>query len=156
LALERAHEAGVIHRDIKPGNVFLAESRTGALVVKLVDFGLAKLLAEDSSGPEAELTQTGSVLGTPAYMSPEQAQGHKDLDHRADLWALGVVLSKTISNRVPPPKSSGVGELIVRICVEQAPPVQTVAPWVEPAVARILDKALQLELDRRYPTAAAF
>ncbi|HMR09409.1 MAG TPA: serine/threonine-protein kinase, partial [Polyangiaceae bacterium] len=103
VGLERAHDAGVIHRDIKPGNIFLSEGHAGRITVKLVDFGIAKVVEEDPTGETAELTQTGSLLGTPTYMSPEQAKGLKNIDHRADLWALGVVLYKALSDTVPHP-----------------------------------------------------
>jgi eukaryotic-like serine/threonine-protein kinase len=157
LALERAHDAGVIHRDVKPGNVYLADSKDDEVIVKLVDFGIAKVVSEEISGPEyAELTQTGSLLGTPTYMSPEQAKGLKTLDRRTDLWALAVVLYKALTNHVPHPKREGLGQLIVSICTEAAPPVQDYAPWVPPQVGAILDQALQLEIERRFQSANEF
>jgi MYXO-CTERM domain-containing protein len=153
LALERAHAAGIIHRDIKPANVFLSANESDEITVKLVDFGVAKIVPEAG---EAELTQTGSILGTPTYMSPEQAKGTRALDHRADLWALAVVLYKLLTGRVPHPKREGLGELILTICTKPAPPVQEHAPWLTPEVAHVLDRALQLELERRYQSASEF
>ena len=153
LGLERAHLAGVIHRDIKPGNIFLSEGHAGRITVKLVDFGIAKVIADDPSGDTAELTQTGSLLGTPTYMSPEQAKGLKDIDHRADLWALGVVMYKALSDMVPHPKREGLGQLIVSICTENAPPIQDRAPWISPDIALILDRALQIDPKLRFQDA---
>ena len=94
LGLQKAHDAGVIHRDIKPANLFLAQRDAGEIVVKLLDFGIAKLTMEQAEDAEsAALTRTGSVLGSPLYMSPEQARGNsKNIDSRADIWSLGVVL----------------------------------------------------------------
>ncbi len=154
IGLERAHEAGVIHRDIKPGNLFLSEARSGEITVKLVDFGIAKVVDEPTHADGAELTQTGSLLGTPTYMSPEQAKGLRSIDVRSDIWALGVVLYKALSNTVPHPKREGLGQLIITICTEQAPSIQTRAPWVTPEVARILDKALRIDPEQRYQSAA--
>ena len=153
VGLERAHDAGVIHRDIKPGNIFLSEGHAGRITVKLVDFGIAKVVEEDPTGETAELTQTGSLLGTPTYMSPEQAKGLKNIDHRADLWALGVVLYKALSDTVPHPKRDGLGQLIVSICTEAAPAIQGRAGWITPEVAQILDRALQIDPERRFQTA---
>ncbi len=153
LGLERAHLAGVIHRDIKPGNIFLSEGHAGRITVKLVDFGIAKVVADDPTGDTAELTQTGSLLGTPTYMSPEQAKGLKDIDHRADLWALGVVMYKALSDVVPHPKLEGLGQLIVSICTENAPPIQDRAPWISPDIALILDRALQIDPKHRFQDA---
>jgi serine/threonine-protein kinase len=155
LALERAHEAGVVHRDIKPGNVYLSQDNLGQITVKLVDFGIAKVRSE-TLAPENELTQTGSLLGTPTYMSPEQARGLRSIDHRADLWALAVVLYRMLCNRVPHPMREGLGLLILEICTQPAPPIQQFAPWVPTGVAQILDRALQLDIARRYQSAAEF
>lgn len=96
-ALAAAHAAGVVHRDLKPANVFLHEDAGHGRVVKVLDFGVSKLLAQES--PSA--TVTGSPIGTPAYMSPEQAQGRRDVDQRTDLWALGVLLFEMVAGRLP-------------------------------------------------------
>lgn len=152
--LEKAHAAGVVHRDIKPGNLFLSEV-DGRVTVKLVDFGIAKVVADESTGPEAaELTRTGSVLGTPTYMAPEQAQGLKTVDHRADIWSLGVVLYKALSDTVPHRKTEGLGQLIVAICTEPAPPIRSKAAWVPPEVAVIVARCLQIDPARRYQSAS--
>src|SRR5438477_657215 len=96
LALMKAHASRVIHRDLKPANIFLTEAEDGALRVKVLDFGISKLLASDMSSASRSdafaLTQEGVVLGTPQYMSPEQARGLKTVDHRTDVWSLGAVL----------------------------------------------------------------
>lgn len=98
-ALHAAHGKGIVHRDIKPDNIFLIK-REGRDFVKVVDFGISKSMAP-SEDDELRLTQTGMVLGTPLYMSPEQAQGEDDLDHRIDIYALGVILYEAVTGEVP-------------------------------------------------------
>ncbi|HTN88848.1 MAG TPA: serine/threonine-protein kinase, partial [Sorangium sp.] len=99
VGLQKAHAAGVLHRDIKPANLFLARREEGGgIVVKLLDFGVAKIRpVHDPRRDTTGLTRSGHVLGTPRYMSPEQARGIKDVDHRTDLWSLGVVLYRALA-----------------------------------------------------------
>src|SRR4051794_6908329 len=95
LGLQKAHEAHVVHRDIKPANLFLAKRDAGEIIVKLLDFGIAKVKMEQAQGnaDDAGLTKTGSMIGSPLYMSPEQARGDvKNIDHRTDIWSMGIVL----------------------------------------------------------------
>ncbi|NUO49759.1 MAG: serine/threonine protein kinase, partial [Polyangiaceae bacterium] len=96
LALAKAHERGIVHRDIKPANIFLCDAGGGMPFVKVVDFGIAKGI--DDHNP---VTTTGDVIGTPAYMSPEQLQGERDVDHRTDLWSLGVVAYRAAVGSLP-------------------------------------------------------
>ncbi len=152
-ALEKAHDSRIVHRDIKPANFFLAKEH-GARVVKLLDFGIAKVKrGATMAGSSGGLTQTGSMLGSPLYMSPEQARGHKDIDERADLWSLGVVLYQALTGKTPHADTEELGELIVLICTEPAKPVQEVAPWVKPEVAAVVHKLLRFEPGERYQTA---
>ncbi|AKT37480.1 uncharacterized protein CMC5_016210 [Chondromyces crocatus] len=155
LGLSRAHEARVIHRDIKPGNLFLLRGESGELTVKVCDFGVAKIVIDrlqdvDNSG----LTRTGSVLGSPLYMSPEQARGNKDIDPRSDLWSLGIVLYQMLSGRRPHDDITALGELIIAICSEPPPPIQDVAPWVSPQLAAVVHGALQFDPAQRFQSAA--
>src|SRR5260370_30059022 len=97
-ALQRAHDAGVIHRDLKPENIFLVRSLDDDdEVAKVLDFGIAKIKAPPGEQPATSSTKTGAVLGTPYYMSPEQARGLRNIDHRTDLWALGVIAFKCVT-----------------------------------------------------------
>jgi serine/threonine protein kinase len=155
IALHKAHEGRVLHRDIKPANLFLAKQDGGRLI-KLLDFGVAKIRPEvtRSTAETAGLTRTGSMLGSPLYMSPEQARGYKDIDFRSDLWSLGVVLYKMLSGRTPHADTEELGELIVLICTEPPEPIQDVAPWVPPEVAAVVHRALRFSPGERYASAA--
>jgi len=155
LGLRKAHEAQVTHRDIKPANIFLAR-RDHGVTVKLLDFGLAKLhegRAASAAGEAGAVTVSGVILGSPAYMSPEQALGQKTLDHRTDLWSLGVVLYEMLSGRTPVEGAETAGEVILRICTQPPPPLGEVAPGVPPEVAAIVHKALAREPADRFGTA---
>ncbi len=123
------------------------------VIVKVVDFGIAKTL--DASGVEdASLTRTGGLVGSPLYVSPEQAMGRKTLDQRTDIWSLGVVLYQALAGRVPRPKTDTVVALMMGICTEPAPPLQDFAPWVHPQVAAIVHRMLAINPDARFQSAA--
>jgi eukaryotic-like serine/threonine-protein kinase len=154
--LADAHAAGVVHRDVKPANMFLARSGD-AITVKLLDFGVAKFKMDEATRTDGEvLTRTGSILGSPMYMSPEQARGLKSIDHRADIWSLGIVLHQLLAGKLPRGDIDGLGELILAICSEPPPPVTKVAPWVPAALADALGGALRLDPEARYPSAEQF
>jgi serine/threonine protein kinase len=155
LGLSKAHEAGVVHRDIKPANVFLHDGGdSGEVVVKILDFGIAKVMTElMQRAEEGGLTRTGSMLGSPHYMSPEQAQGLRTIDHRTDVWSLGVVLYKMLTGQTPHAHLQTLGQVILAICSSPARPVQELAPWVPPEVAAIVHRAIQPDPGQRYQTA---
>lgn len=144
-----AHAAGIVHRDIKPGNLFLVRPTTAGRIVKILDFGIARVLGEAN-----ELTQTGAMLGSPLYMAPEQLRGSKSLDHRADVWSLGVVMYRLLAGRVPH-SGDTIGDLIVKVCGEPAPPLREVAPWVPAEVADLVHKTLAIDPAARIPTMQA-
>ncbi len=155
--LQKAHDTGVVHRDIKPSNLFLAEREEGEVVVKLLDFGIAKLSDAqlDNLGHDTTLTKAGALLGSPVYMSPEQARGKREIDHRADVWSLGVVLYRMVTGQVPFPDLP-LGELLMSICATPVPPVQDVAPWVSPELAEVIHRALRLDPQERYEKVSDF
>jgi len=158
LGLQKAHDAQVIHRDIKPANIFLAKREGDEYVVKLLDFGIAKINV-DTSGPsdlQDHLTKTGSILGTPNYMSPEQLRGMKIIDHRTDLWSLGVVLYQMLAGRTPFQEIEAFGELMIAVCCESPPPIEHFAPWVKPDIANIVNRALQRSMNDRFASASDF
>jgi serine/threonine protein kinase len=148
--LARAHAAGVVHRDIKPANLFLAK-RDDEVVVKVLDFGVARVktpLAIDRK----TLTVTGAMLGTPLYMSPEQVVGAKDLDHRADLWSLGVVLYELLVGQTPFEEVETLGALLVAICSHKPRPIGE-ATRVSPGTEAVVARALEPDVARRYQRA---
>ena len=164
IGLRRAHEAGIVHRDIKPANLFLArrestklQSRDGEeVIVKLLDFGIARVREGMSSTENRALTSTGLMLGTPLYMSPEQVTGPKSVDQRTDLWALGVVLYEMLTGATPHADVETLGGLLVAICSKPARPLAEVAPHVRRPVAAIVKKALEIDPANRYESADAF
>jgi len=118
-AMTRAHEAGIVHRDLKPENVFLVQNEDEE-IAKVLDFGVAKILERSELVLDGEQTRTGSILGTPYYMSPEQAQGNKTVDYRTDLWALGVMVYECLLGKRPF-YSDGLGDLVLQICIRDLP-----------------------------------
>ncbi len=153
--LEKAHESGVIHRDIKPANLFLDQREGDIVTVKVLDFGVAKIKEEDvrQSSSGYDITKTGTMLGSPLYMSPEQARGLRDIDHRSDLWSVGVVLYRMLAGRAPFQDAESLGDLIVSICSAQTPPLQDFAPWVPRDIAAIVHACLVADRSRRFASA---
>jgi serine/threonine-protein kinase len=154
--LHQAHEAGIVHRDIKPGNIFLARRGEREMVVKILDFGVAKMMGEGhdlANGPA--LTTTGGFLGSPMFMSPEQVKSSKHVDRRSDIWAIGSVLYCALSGRAPhEADAASVGKLILAICNTPAPQIEGIAPWVPLPVSQILARALAIDPRKRYASAA--
>jgi serine/threonine-protein kinase len=154
LGLQRAHDAGIIHRDIKSANTYLARRDNGEIIVKLLDFGIAKVRADPfAEGGDHKLTRTGSMIGSPLYMSPEQARGSKSLDARADIWSLGVAMYEALAGTTPNHHCDTIGNLIVSLCSDDAEPIQNRAPWVSSEIAAVVHKALARSPDHRYASA---
>jgi eukaryotic-like serine/threonine-protein kinase len=146
-ALTRAHSAGIVHRDLKPENVFLAREDEGE-IAKVLDFGIAKrssMKLEDSG------TKTGSLVGTPFYMSPEQARGTRQIDHRSDLWSLGVIVFECLTGELPF-CGDGLGEVLGKIMYEALPLPSTFAP-VPPGVDAWWKRAAAREPEERFQSA---
>jgi serine/threonine-protein kinase len=145
-AIGRAHEAGIVHRDLKPENVFLVHNEDEE-IAKVLDFGVAKV--ERHALSEGTRTRTGSILGTPFYMSPEQAQGNRTVDSRSDLWSMGVIAFECLTGKRPF-QSDGLGDLVLAICVRDIPLPSSLASvpigfdaWWNRAVARDPEKRFQ-------------
>ncbi|WP_434043999.1 MULTISPECIES: serine/threonine protein kinase [Sorangium] len=154
LGLQKAHDAGVVHRDIKPHNLFLARRDAGEIIIKLLDFGIAKVKMDQANDTEgADLTKTGSLVGSPLYMSPEQAVGQREIDHRTDIWSLGAVLYQALSGRTPFHDIKALGQLILSICSGPVPPLQDHAPWVPAEIAAVVHRCLQQDPARRFQDA---
>ena len=146
-ALTAAHTAGIVHRDLKPANIFLARGDAEE-TVKILDFGVAAM----STLGDIHTTRAGAVLGTPHYMSPEQARSAKSLDHRSDLWSLGVVAYRALTGQHPFMGES-LGDLIVKICTDPFTPASEVVPELGPEVDRFFERALAKDPANRFQTA---
>ena len=152
--LAAAHALGIVHRDIKPANIFLHQRADGVVVTKLCDFGVAKhTTATELEDATTDLTRTGGMLGSPIYMSPEQAQNAKNVDHRTDLWSLAVTMHQALSGRRPWQGCSTMGELILAICTKKMTPLTEVAPWIDPKLADVVHKALERDVAARFASA---
>jgi serine/threonine protein kinase len=152
--LAQAHKAGIVHRDLKPANIFVDERPGGVATVKLVDFGIAKVQVTPIATMDTHgLTQTGSMLGTPRYMSPEQIERPRMVDARSDVWSMGVVLYKCLTGRCPHDDTETLGAMLMALMTKPSPPVQSLAPWVPAELARLVHKALERDPSRRYASA---
>jgi eukaryotic-like serine/threonine-protein kinase len=153
-ALAAAHAKGIVHRDIKPENLFLIKRKEQDFV-KIVDFGISKnLRASDEQEEQPRLTQTGMVLGTPLYMSPEQARGDEDLDHRVDIYALGVIMYETATGRVP---FAGTNYLSVisQVLNDDPKPVRELRPELTDEFEAIVSRTMAKKREDRYASANA-
>ncbi len=146
-AVAQSHSHGVIHRDIKPQNVFVARNEVGEEVVKLFDFGLARIAGETESIPDKKLTEAGAVMGTAEYMAPEQLLA-KDVDHRADIYAIGSTLYECIAGVVP--FEGNFGEVLLKVSTEPLPPLVQQAEGVPPELGHAIEKALARDPSERW------
>jgi serine/threonine-protein kinase len=147
--LSAAHDKAVVHRDIKPGNVFV----TNEGVVKVLDFGIARL--RDVALASGSSTQTGIMMGTPAFMAPEQAMARtEDVDAQSDIWAVGATLFTLLSGSLVHDGDNST-QLLIRAATSPAPRMASAAPEVPPALADVIDRALAFDKASRWPSAAA-
>jgi serine/threonine protein kinase len=155
-----AHAKNVVHRDVKPANLFLqVAENTGEVAVKVCDFGVAKRTRLDETRGKTSglsLTRTGGMLGSPMYMAPEQARNAKHVDERADIWSIAVVLWEALSGKRLWGAQTSLGELIVAICTEPIQRLDEVAPWVPRDLARLVHRGLERDLTHRTPSMQAF
>jgi serine/threonine-protein kinase len=151
-ALAAAHAHGIIHRDLKPENIFLIRRGDDREFVKVLDFGIAKLL---QPGAQSVQTSTGDVFGTPLYMAPEQCRTSKTVDHRADIYALGLILYRMVTGRVPF-ELDGVGDLIIAHMLETPPAPRTLCSTLPEFVETALLKALAKEPADRFQSIGEF
>ncbi|MDB4994983.1 MAG: serine/threonine protein kinase with repeat [Myxococcaceae bacterium] len=162
-ALAKAHAAGVIHRDLKPANIYLTTREDDSLLVKILDFGISKLLNDAAAASQRPnqleekkaLTRMGAAIGTPQYMSPEQAQG-LELDQRSDVWSMGACLYEALAGKPLYDELGTYEQTIIRIVMTPAAPLGQVAPWVPRALAEVVDAALVHDVNKRIPDCATF
>jgi serine/threonine-protein kinase len=145
-ALAASHAKGIVHRDLKPDNVFLVPRGGDKNFVKLLDFGIAKLTGAAGS---SNRTQTGTVIGTPAYMSPEQCEGKGLIDHRSDVYSLGIVMYELLTGRTPF-VGDGFGEILVAHLTRPIPPPSTINAQIKPELERIVMRALEKDRNVRF------
>ncbi len=147
-AIGAAHERGIIHRDLKPENIFLCRTMTG-FEVRVLDFGIAKLTASDGeAAATAGLTATGAMMGTPYYMSPEQVFAHKDIDHRSDIWSLGVIMYECLSGKKPV-RGDSIGAILQVIMTAIPEPLRVVEPTLPPDLLALADAMLTVRKEGR-------
>jgi serine/threonine protein kinase len=152
-ALTRAHEHGIVHRDLKPENIFLVRGPDDEEdVAKVLDFGIAKIKIAPGAISVSSSTKTGTLLGTPQFMSPEQARGLRAVDHRTDLWSLGIIVFKCVTGQLPFDGES-LGDLLVRICTSPIPVPSSLAPHLPPELDAWMLRALDREPEQRFQSA---
>ena len=155
--LAKAHEANIVHRDLKPENIFVSQDEDGGLIVKLLDFGLAKFYEPmNEGGKAARLTREGALFGTPAYMSPEQAKGQGEVDLRADLWALGCIVYECLTGQTVWNVEQGVAMILAQVAGAPLPRPTKLRPDLPPTFDAWFAKALNRDADKRFQTAREF
>jgi eukaryotic-like serine/threonine-protein kinase len=143
-----AHARGIIHRDLKPENLFICRRNDGSDLVKILDFGIAKLHTS------AEVTRTGATMGTPAYMSLEQARGAREVDHRTDVYALGVILYEMLSGQKPHPGDS-YSEVLYHLFTQEAASLEALRSNLPAGLAAVVHRAMARDPGDRYPSVMA-
>jgi serine/threonine-protein kinase len=154
-ALASAHAAGIIHRDLKPENIFILRSKAGRVdFVKLIDFGISKFSRPFSDG-EHRMTRADAVLGTPCYMSPEQARGARETDVRSDIYSCGVILYESVTGRLPF-EGDSFNDLMFKIALSDAPSPLIFVPSLDPEFAWLISHAIARDPENRFASAQEF
>jgi serine/threonine protein kinase len=149
-AIAEAHALGIVHRDLKPANLFLTRRADGMSFVKVLDFGISKAASGAAgSQPDMSLTKTSAVMGSPLYMAPEQMRSTRQVDARADVWALGVILYELVSGHVPF-EATTMPELCAMVLTEAAPSLRERCPSAPPGLAAAVERCLQKDPSQRF------
>jgi serine/threonine-protein kinase len=151
--LAEAHAAGIVHRDLKPANLFLAKRSDGSVRVKLLDFGISKLVAIGGV-PDVGMTSTQALMGSPLYMSPEQLRSSKNVDRRADIWSMGVILYEMFGG-CSPFEADTLPEVCARIMAEPPQALGAIKPELPPALDGVVTRCLEKDPMRRFPDVAS-
>jgi len=150
IGLRAAHLASIVHRDLKPDNIFILREKAGrADFAKIIDFGISKF---NALGGDMSMTRTGAVMGTPYYMSPEQAQGTQTIDGRSDVYSLGVILYEALAGAVPFDGDT-FNELMFKIVLSNPRPLSQVAPGLDPRLVALVERAMARDIALRFQSA---
>ncbi len=149
-ALAAAHDAGIVHRDLKPDNIFLVTTGQALPDIKLLDFGISKMT--HSGSPQDRLTKTGTMMGTPYYMAPEQAKGAKHIDHRVDIYAMGVIMYEALTGKVPF-EAENTFALAYEILNAELVPLRSHRPDLSPEIEALVLKAVDRDMNGRFESA---
>jgi serine/threonine-protein kinase len=151
--LAAAHAAGIVHRDLKPANIFILREKAGLPdYVKIIDFGISKF---QTLAGDARQTRTGTIIGTPSYMAPEQARGLREADVCSDIYAVGVILYEAVTGRLPF-EGTSTNDLLFKIYLHEPPAIEALVQDVDPAFATLIMKALSKEPSDRFASATEF
>ncbi len=153
-AVAEAHALGIVHRDLKPANFFVTTHRDGTPLVKVLDFGIAKARAELEEG-SVSLTQTRTLLGSPVYMSPEQVRSARTVDHRTDIWSLGVSLFEMLTDTVPFGGDT-VTSVAAAVATDPVPPLAELRRDVPAGLVQVIERCLEKKQDLRFQSVAEF
>jgi serine/threonine-protein kinase len=154
-AVGEAHSAGIVHRDLKPANLFVIRRPDGSPFIKVLDFGISKIIDEVAEAEAQSLTGTRSTLGTPVYMSPEQVRSAKKVDSRTDIWALGSILQELLTG-APPFDAPTLTGLCAMIIADQPTPLRDLCPDIPPEIDELVAACLEKDVNRRLPSVAEF